>query len=77
MKRIILSLSLVALIASTSFAGVSQDGEKKACCKGKKECKDKDKKECKEGDKKECKKGDKKSCCKGKKECKKDSTATK
>ena len=77
MKRILISLSLIALIASVSLAGTTQEGEKKSCCKGKKECKDKDKKDCKDADKKECKKGEKKSCCKGKKECKKDSTVTK
>jgi hypothetical protein len=62
MKRIIVALSLVAFLASSSFAGISQDGEKKSCCK-------KDKKECAK-DKKSCEKGDKKSCCKkGKKSC--------
>lgn len=62
MKRIIVALSLVAFLASSSFAGIAQDGEKKSCCK-------KDKKVCAKGEK-SCDKGDKKSCCKkGKKSC--------
>ena len=81
MRRIILGLSLLAMVASVSFA---QEEDKNSCCKkDKKEC-SKDKKECSKEEKEACKK-DKKACCKKdkKKSCckkdgmKKDSTITK
>jgi hypothetical protein len=63
MRRIILGLSLLAMVASASFAVSTNDGDKDKKCK--KSCSKEEKKACsKEGDKKSCCKKEKKSCCK-------------